>query len=727
MNRSKVIIVAAIVMAAASITGLLPRFKMKVAAAPHFQQAASEPAIARVKINGNFDVARLSAMGLDLLEMREGDDLFILTTPDEIKKLSGEGWTISFDRQQTELLRAHDRDTFRGGYRTVVETRAALENAQSAHPDLAEFFTYGRSWQHLTSNGSQGHEMFGIRLTNRLRPGPKPTFFFMAAIHSRELATTELTLRFIDHLLNGYGVDGDATWLLDEHQIVVVPTVNPDGRVMAEQGYLQRKNMNSSYGGGCPNPPTPTSQYGVDLNRNTDFKWGIIDTPGTPRCGQTYPGPAAASEPETAALQSLVLSLFADQRGPLDTDAAPMTTTGMFLTLHSYSDLVLWPWGWTNSPAPNGNELSLIGRKFASYNGYTAQQSIDLYATSGTTDDWAYGVLGIPAMTFEVGPASGSCGGFFPPFTCLDGGTGGAFWTRNLPAFLYAARIARAPYDVVQGPTPEFLSATLIDGNQVELRAQLDEQRNGGQPIVAAEYYVDTPPWRGGTPIEMDPLDGAFNTQIETATSIIGPFEGRRLIYVRGRDSTGKWGPVRAVFTPGAACANIIAPTSKAFSTAGGSGRLSLIGAVACNWIATTSDDWITIVSAPSGSGNATISFEVRENFTGRFRTGALAVAGRTFTVNQDGGESENCIYGITPAYESFPFTGGDGGFNVITSEECIWTATSNVNWITFTSSDNGIGGGAVTFLVDRNKSGVARKGTITVGGKTFSVKQKAF
>src|SRR5436190_1016675 len=161
-------------------------------------------------------------------------------------------------------------------------------------------------------------------------------------------------------------------------------------------------------------------------------------------CGQTYPGLSGSSEPETLALQNLIRSLFPDQRGTGDYDLAPITTTGILLTLHSFGDLVLYPWGWTNDAAPNQAGLDKIGSKFASYNGFTYGQSIILYPTSGTTDDWSYGELGIASFTFEVGSAGGECGFFDPHYTCLDGGADGAFWPRNLPAFLHAARIARA-------------------------------------------------------------------------------------------------------------------------------------------------------------------------------------------------------------------------------------------------------------------------------------------
>jgi carboxypeptidase T len=610
-------------------------------AAPVFQtaraqQVAKEPLVARVTIPNRDAFERITALGLDLLEMRDGDDYLFLTTAEQIAQLRKAGWDVKVDQAQTGLLRNQQHlNTFSGGYRTVAEMRALLQSRATAFPNLAEYFVYGQSWEKLNSGGVSGSDLFGIKLTNKSRSGPKPTFFLMAAIHARELTTSELALRLVDYLLNNYGTDGDVTWLLDEHLIVIVPSVNPDGHAIAEQGFFQRKNTNTTYGGGCANPPTASNQYGVDLNRNHSFKWGTVNSPTEPRCGQTYPGPTAASEPETSAVQNLLLSLFPDQRGPNDTDAAPLTTTGTMISLHSYSNLVMWPWGWGSSPAPNAAELSLVGRKYAAYNGYTPQQAINLYATSGTTEDWGYGELGICSLIFEVGPESGSCAGFFPPFTCLDTGSGGNFWLRNLPAFLYAARIARTPYQLAQGPTPESASTVNVNASGFDLRVQLDEQFNGGQAISAAEYYIDTPPWRGGTAIAMTALDGNFNSIAETATATVQT-SGQHLFYVRGRDANGNWGPVRGIFSP-AVCSYSIAPSSQSFTATGGSGSVTVTADSACNWSATSNANWISITSGASGSGNGTLNYTVATHTGTSPRGGTLTIAGQTFTVNQSG------------------------------------------------------------------------------------------
>jgi carboxypeptidase T len=690
------------------------------------QTANDAPVVARVTLRNSADVGRFVQLGLDLLEMREGDDLFFLTSPAQIEELRAKGWAIRVDRQQTDIInRQQTINTFRSGYRTVAEMRAYVNSKAAQYPNLAEVFIYGQSWERVQGGSAAGSDLFGITLTNRQISGPKPTFFLMAAIHARELTTSELALRFVDYLLTNYGTDGDVTWLLDEHKIVIVPAANPDGRVIAETGFYQRKNTNTTYGGGCANPPTSSNQYGVDLNRNSNFKWGTVNAPSEPRCGQTYPGPTVASEPETAALETLVRSLFPDQRGPLDTDAAPLTATGMFLTLHSYSNLVLWPWGWTSQTPPNNTSFTYMGTKFASYNGFTPEQSVGLYPTSGTTDDWAYGELGLAAMTFEVGPTSGACGGFFPPFSCLDGNTGGSFWPRNLPAFLYAARIARAPYQLALGPSPESVTAAASGPNTFDLRAQLNEQYNGGQAISAAEYYIDTPPWRGGTPLSMTALDGNFNSAIETAAAAIGPLFGKHLIYVRGRDTLGNWGPVRGVFVSGTDCAGTISPLSAGFDVEGGAGAINLSTPGSCPWTVASSDNWIIVSSEPSGAGQTTITYEVRDNPNERFRIGSITAGGQVFTINQAGSSQSSCDIRFTPTYLSVSPGGGGGTINITASEECLWTATSTVNWITITSSPSGFGPGTVSLQVGANLSSIARKGIITIAGQSFVVKQK--
>jgi len=421
-------------------------------------------------------------------------------------------------------------------YRTVEEIYAQLDQWAADYPAFTQLLTIGQSYEN--------RPLRVMRVTNEATgTSLKPIFFLMANIHGRELITPETALAFMQYLLENYGVDPDVTWLLDEHMIYILTSANPDGHVKNEPGQpwaYWRKNTHP-YGSCSP------TDYGVDLNRNSSFHWGGPGASTNP-CDETYRGPSAASENETMRIQNFVATLFPDQRGPADTDPAPDDATGVFITLHSYSNLVLWPWGDTSTPAPNAAQLQMLGRRMASFNGYTPQQSSALYPTSGATDDWAYGDLGIAAYTFEIG-SDGD--GFYPACSNYD-----ALIRPNLNALLYAAKVARTPYITAFGPhvynvtvTPD----TLLIGQPITVQATLDDadSKNTGQKIVAAEAYLGTPPWDGGTPVPLTAVDGAFD---ETAEAVQGQVDttgmtrGRYLVYVRGRDANGAWGPISAAF-----------------------------------------------------------------------------------------------------------------------------------------------------------------------------------
>ncbi|MEN3331867.1 MAG: serine protease AprX [Blastocatellia bacterium] len=168
----------------------------------------------------------------------------------------------------------------------------------------------------------------------------------------------------------------------------------------------------------------------------------------------------------------------------------------------------------------------------------------------------------------------------------------------------------------------------------------------------------------------------------------------------------------------------VASPQSQSFSAVGAEGALIVSAPAAASWTATTSDSWISISSA-SGTGNGTVNFVVRDNTTGNVRTSTITIARRNYTIRQEGLNSGGCSYALSPSSQSFSAAGGSGSFSVTASPECVWSAQNNVNWITITSDNGGSGNGSVTYTVASKAAGAARKGTITVAGKVFTVKQK--
>lgn len=426
-------------------------------------------------------------------------------------------------------------------YETVEETFAAAEGMAAAKPQLAQWLDIGDSW--TKTQGAGGYDLKVLRLTNAAVAGDKPKLFVNAAIHAREYTTAPLALAFARWLFDNHSVDADATWILDHHEVHLLLQTNPDGRKRAEAGLSWRKNTNSDYCAG--------NSIGADLNRNFSFSWnstGGSGSSGNP-CDLTYRGPAPASEPETQAVEAYIRSLFADRRGPGKNDAAPTDTQGLHIDLHSYSELVLWPWGDTAQPAPNGPALQTLGRRFAWFNGYTPLQSVGLYPTDGTTDGPSYGELGVPAYTIEMGTS------FFQSCSAYTG----TILPRNLPALIYAAKVVRAPYLLPGGPDvlDVAVSGPVAAGATATLTAQVTDTRfnqsNGSeatQTIVAADAFVGTPPWAdGAVAVPLTAADGSFNSTTEAVTGSLptaGLAPGRHLVWVVGRDASGAAGPATA-------------------------------------------------------------------------------------------------------------------------------------------------------------------------------------
>lgn len=173
-------------------------------------------------------------------------------------------------------------------------------------------------------------------------------------------------------------------------------------------------------------------------------------------------------------------------------------------------------------------------------------------------------------------------------------------------------------------------------------------------------------------------------------------------------------------------CSNSLSATSGFFPMSGGAGSVSLMTGAACAWTAASDTSWIALTSSASGMGTGPVTFKVRENFTSAARTGTLTIGGLTHTVVQDGGLGESCNYGISPSAVVYATGGGSGTVNVSAVSACAWKAVSSAGWVTITSGASGIGNGVVGYAVAANPGPASRSATITIAGRTFSIKQKS-
>jgi hypothetical protein len=443
-------------------------------------------------------------------------------------------------------------------YRTVEGTYATMDDLAAAHPGLVEVHDIGPSWR-KTQNPDQGYRMRALRITNLATAASepdRPVMVSFSSIHAREYAPAEMMTRFAEWLIENYGIDAEATWLVDHNDFRLILQANPDGRKIAEGGDLWRKNVDDING----NCSSGFGSDGIDLNRNFPFHWNITLGGGSSgdTCEQTYRGPFAQSEAETDNLVRYVTGIcdaagvcsdgvYADRRsgsmngtaGNDDGGAAPDDTRGIFFDMHSAANLVLWSWGDTSAPAPNQAGLRTLGRRMAWFNNYTPQQAEELYPTDGTTDDTVYGLVGVPAYTFETDDQ------FFQSCSSFEANT----LQKNLAALRYASRALHAPYRLPSGPDTLSVNANGADlvalGESIAIEALLDSSRfnqgNGSETvrtIASASAWVDRLPWEiGATPITMNAVDGAFDSNQERAVSTlssVGWASGAHFVYVQG-------------------------------------------------------------------------------------------------------------------------------------------------------------------------------------------------
>ncbi|WP_158893690.1 M14 family zinc carboxypeptidase [Amycolatopsis anabasis] len=463
VQRRRNALTTALAAAVAGVLLLLPQAGPQpsaIAADPPLTRAGETLFVYRVA-GAAGEAERLFAAGFDVLEQRQGADLFVLGDRAASGRLSGAGFPATVDkvlpappwnppaRRDNSVRLPGDLDeTYYGGYHTVNAQYAHLDQVAADHPDLAEVVTYGQSWR-KSKGQPNGYDLKAICLTKknagdcaRSTGAPKPRFFLMGQIHAREITTGDVAWRWIDYLAGNYGKDDAVTKLMDTTELWVVPIANPDGVDVVQQGgdnpVPQRKNVDSA-NGNCGVPNT-----GVDLNRNAGSHWGASGISHQP-CSAVYLGPSPDSEVENVALERLFTSLYPDRRGSGDGTAAPADTKGLFITLHSYASAVIFPWNFSHT-THTGNDAALrsLGGQLGGILGYPAGQAGEvLYDAAGGTDDWVYDQLGVASYTIEVGDNQGrGCDGFLPRYSCQ----GDYFWPKMRPALLLAAQRAAAPY-----------------------------------------------------------------------------------------------------------------------------------------------------------------------------------------------------------------------------------------------------------------------------------------
>ena len=305
-----------------------------------------------------------------------------------------------------------------GGYLTVDEVERALVLGEKNHAPYFERIPL----PHLTWEKRRVHACRIAKGNGRGRPA----VCFIGGVHGREWGGPDILIYFAMRLLRAYRdkhgfqlgkrrvSPAQVRRLIDTMDILLLPQVNPDGRHFSmDRHAFWRKNRR----------PAPRGQtfrsVGVDLNRNFPFLWRFdqhfapktVESTHKPGDYETYVGPRPASEPETRNVMWL-LDRFPNIR--------------YFVDLHSYGETILHSWGSDDDqstnremtfrnkaydgkrglilddvyreymPAADRKEAVQMGRHMAAAirlvrgRKYQVKQSVGLYPTAGSSDDYAY-------------------------------------------------------------------------------------------------------------------------------------------------------------------------------------------------------------------------------------------------------------------------------------------------------------------------------------------------
>lgn len=354
------------------------------------------------------------------LEAIAGDKLGGVGTAKSLKDLAKRGFgpdavtAVPLDRLKAQEFPPED-----AAFHDAERTETAIKAMAASRTDLASVFPIGRSLN--------GKDILALRI-NPTEVGTstsaKPGIVFLGTHHAREHLSTEVPLLLAQYLLDN-SAKPEIAQLLKTRDIYIIPMVNRDGVEIDIEGgsyHMQRKNARQN----------PDGTVGVDLNRNYGFHWG--EGGASPDPGEeTYRGPAAFSEPETQAVRAFV-------------EARP--NLKILLSYHTFSELILYPWGHSYKPIPDGTALKAyqaMAQTMAGMTGYKPQQSSGLYIASGDTTDWAWGVHKIFSFTFELTPKSMWDGGFYPGAGAIQ-----RTFQNNIRPALYLIGLADNPLRAAQ-------------------------------------------------------------------------------------------------------------------------------------------------------------------------------------------------------------------------------------------------------------------------------------
>uniref|UniRef100_A0A8C2GDU7 Carboxypeptidase A2-like n=3 Tax=cellular organisms TaxID=131567 RepID=A0A8C2GDU7_CYPCA len=260
-------------------------------------------------------------------------------------------------------------------YHDLETIYSFMDTLVASHPNLITKVHIGNSYEK--------RPMYALKFSTG--GVNRPAIWVDAGIHSREWVTQASAVWIANKIASNYGVDPSVTSLLGQMDIYLMIVTNPDGYVFTHtNNRMWRKTRSVKSGSSC---------RGVDPNRNWDAGFGGPGASKDP-CSDSYHGPYAHSEVEVKNVVDLIMG-----HGNFKS----------FISVHSYSQLLMYPYGYTCTDIPDMSELHSVGtaaiKELTSlYNTRYQVGSICkiIYQASGGSIDWTYDIGIKYSFAFEL-------------------------------------------------------------------------------------------------------------------------------------------------------------------------------------------------------------------------------------------------------------------------------------------------------------------------------------
>ena len=381
--------------------------------------AAQQPIYSRVKIfTDNKSPALLFASGIEIVARgKENNSYLAEISQQEIKKLDVSGFRYEvlipdmakyyterfYQKSAISVLDQQLSQTWPqpvnfslgscGGFSTVDEMTAQLDLMRSLYPSLISV----KKALSDTITTFEGRTVYYVRISDNPDVSEtEPEVLYTGMHHAREPISMQHLLYYMWYVLENYSTDPSVKALVDNTQMYFVPVFNVDGYTSnitndPNGDGMWRKNRRDNGDG----------SFGVDINRNYGFQWGYDNSGSSPvPSSDTYRGTAPFSEPETR-----MMKYFCESHNFL-----------IALNYHSFSNLFLYPWGWTAIPPADNATFDAYASLMTKENKYTyGPGSTTIYPTNGGSDDWMYGEQTTKPVILSYTPeVGGNSDGFWP-------------------------------------------------------------------------------------------------------------------------------------------------------------------------------------------------------------------------------------------------------------------------------------------------------------------------